>query len=167
MVEKMQRIFVDMDGTLAEWDTKSSIEEVSAKGYMLNRPAMWNMVNAVRILAGRGDYITCILSSVFHDDAAKEKEQWIQKHLPEISHENMYFCKYGDNKSDFVSATTDDVLIDDFTYNLKKWKGKGIKVYNGINGTHGTWNGYSVHSNCEESKLYAQLDAIIRLDSSF
>lgn len=160
----MKRVFFDMDGTLAVWDTEARIEEVASEGYMLNRPMMENMVTAVRMLTKSNDYEVCILSAVFHETAAKEKRQWVSINLPEIKKENMFFCKCGENKSDFVSATAEDVLIDDFSENLHNWRGKGIKVYNGINGTNGTWTGYSVHSNCDKIKLQAQLDAIIRLE---
>ncbi len=159
-----KRVFVDMDGTLAVWNAEAKMDEVASTGYMLNRPTMENMVAAIRQLTQSKDYEVCILSAVFHEAAAHEKKQWLNIYLPEIKPENMFFCNYGENKSEFVSATDNDVLIDDFSENLHKWKGIGIKVYNGINGTNGSWTGYSVHSNCESRKLHAMLNAIIRLE---
>ena len=44
-----------------------------------------------------------------------------------------------------------DVLVDDYTKNLKEWPvfgdakfGRAVKLLNGINGTNGTWTGISV-----------------------
>lgn len=52
----------------------------------------------------------------------------------------------GTGKADFVkgwfgldSLTDRMVLFDDLFANLHEWKAAGVKCYNGINGTHGTW----------------------------
>ena len=44
-----------------------------------------------------------------------------------------------------------DVLVDDYTKNLKEWPvfgdakfGRAVKLLNGINGNNGTWTGISV-----------------------
>lgn len=45
-----QRLFVDMDGTLAEFHPVHSMEELHAKGYFAGLPPQQNVVEAVRIL---------------------------------------------------------------------------------------------------------------------
>lgn len=51
-----------------------------------------------------------------------------------------------------------DILLDDYSRNLHEWaacNAHGIKVYNGINGTHGTWDGEYISSSMSP-------DAIVR-----
>ena len=49
-------------------------------------------------------------------------------------------------KKDYITELHDsDILIDDFSKNLREWHGVAIKLMNGINGTKGTWCGYSVN----------------------
>ena len=55
-------------------------------------------------------------------------------------------------------------LLDDFTPELKDWNGKAIKLYNGINGTKGTWHGYSVRADMDPVTLAASLEALIKVD---
>lgn len=45
-----QRMFVDMDGTLAEFHPVQSMEELHAEGYFAGLPPQRNVVEAVRIL---------------------------------------------------------------------------------------------------------------------
>lgn len=58
-----------------------------------------------------------------------------------------------------------DVLVDDFTKNLNEWQGVAVKLYNGINGTHGTWQGFSIHNKMTPDKMVSQLDGISMMES--
>ena len=161
-----KRVFIDMDGVLAEW-LESSIEEVTSKGYFKNLPVIENVVEAVNLLIKREEFEIFILSSVFNDDhSISEKQVWLNNNgLTTISAKNRLFVPYGMTKSLYISKMMglreDDVLLDDFTYNLKEWHGTGIKMLNGINGTNGTWNGYIVRNNMTSSTLEKQLYGII------
>lgn len=105
------------------------------------------------------------MSSVFNDDhSISEKKEWLAKYLPEIPEENQIFVPYGESKSDYIlDKSSEDVLLDDFTKNLNEWHRKAVKIYNGINGTKGTWKGYSIHSNMVPDKLLLQFDAIVMI----
>ena len=145
-------VFVDMDGTLAVWNSEKSIEEVARKGYFESLQPFDTMVQAVRMLLNQ-QIPVCILSSVFHDDhSVQEKNIWLDKYLPEIPYERRFYVPYGSSKTDYVNANGEKViLIDDFTKNLLEWKSFGeigIKALNGINHTNGTWKGYfiDIHS---------------------
>ena len=44
---KKTRLFVDMDGTLAEWQEGTPLEEVCAPGYFAQLPPNENMAKAI------------------------------------------------------------------------------------------------------------------------
>lgn len=45
-----KKIFIDMDGVLAKWNTEASFEDTFEKGYFLDRLPQENMIAAVREL---------------------------------------------------------------------------------------------------------------------
>ena len=159
-----QRIYVDMDGTLAEFNKEATIDEVAKKGYFASRPPMTNTVEAVKRLISVG-YDVHVLTSTFQDDhSAQEKKDWLLKYIPELPQDNVTFVPYGLSKNDAVSPSEDDVLIDDYTDNLLDWNGVGVKLYNGINGTKGRWTGYSVNAKTKAEQLASQLMGIALME---
>lgn len=158
-----KNLYVDMDGTLAVWQ-KRTLEEVATKGYFRNIPAMTNVVAAIRKLIEEDIFNIYILSSVFRDNhSADDKKYWLKNNLPEVKDENIIFVPYGDKKADYVELDKDCYLMDDLSKNLHEWEaagGTGIKIYNGINGTNGTWRGFSVHSSMMSDCLLRQVKGI-------
>ena len=159
-------IFVDMDGTLNYFDKSSSLEEIASEGYFSDRDPILNVVSAIRFLTSKDPNQVCILSSVFQDEhSIREKREWLARYLPEIS--KAIFVPYGRSKAEFVEGilgrniTHRDFLLDDFSKNLHEWTGTGIKLYNDINGTKGTWTGYSVHYNCSPEVIINTLTGIM------
>lgn len=162
----MRRIFVDMDGVLAVWQNNVPLEEVTAAGYFRQLPAVKNVINAINLLTKQQNFETYILSSVFNDDhSIQEKEEWLDSQNVQIDKKHRLFVPYGKVKSEFVAEQIglleDDILIDDFSHNLREWHGIGIKMLNGINGTKGTWRGYVVRNNMPSEILEKQLRGII------
>ncbi len=149
---KKKRIFVDMDGTLALWQ-ETPFEEVQKPGYFKSRPAMENMIQAVKELIG--EYEIYILSAVLPDDHSQsEKNEWLDRYIPEINNRHRIFVPYGKKKADYIERPTpDDMLIDDFSINLHSWHGIGVKCMNGINGNHGTWQGNKVLANADSRQI--------------
>ena len=146
-------LFVDMDGTLNYFEKSSSLEEITSEGYFFSRRPILDVVSAIRFLATNLPGRVCVLSSVFQDNhSIPEKKAWLEMYMPEI--EKAIFVPYGTSKADFIENMLGrnlnelDFLLDDFSKNLHEWTGTGIKLYNDINGTKGTWTGYSVHYNC-------------------
>lgn len=148
-----RRIFVDMDGTLAKWHNVESEEILLEKGYYENLEPNENLVNVIKELIKNGEDIYILSSFLSNSNfALEEKKKWLEKYLPEISHEKQIFVKYGDNKASYIPGGIDknDYLIDDYTKNLIPWKesgGIGIKFLNGINNTKGTWKGAFIKDN--------------------
>lgn len=166
-----RRIFVDMDGVLAKWED-ASLEEMTSPGFFLSRIPDDNVCNMFAMLQDKardGKLEVFILSSYLLPISKEEKIEWnkLHTHIPEA---NQIYVPYGENKAAALESIggirKTDVLIDDFTKNLKEWPGIAIKLYNGINGNHGTWQGYSVRSNMEPEKMFLQLDAISLMETT-
>lgn len=121
------RIFIDMDGTLAKFNHNLKSEEVLyEEGYFYNLPPQENILKAIKQLAKMYPKNVFILSCYLSDSkyALKEKEEWLQKHIPEIPVDKWHFVPCGKKKADFVpfNVTKTDILIDDYGENLKDWK---------------------------------------------
>lgn len=145
---KKRRMYIDMDGVLAVFDPDKSLEEVAMPGYFRNLPPMENVVTAIKnIITEHGnEYEVYALSSTLHEEAIADKSIWLDRELPELAKENRIFVPYGRMKKDYIVELQDtDILLDDFSKNLREWHGVAIKLMNGINGTKGTWCGYSVN----------------------
>lgn len=151
-----QRLFVDMDGTLAEFKQVSAIEELYQPGYFYDLKPIDTVLEGVRGLIKQSkDIEVYILSSVLSDSmtALDEKKRWLDKYLPEIPKENRIFLPCGKDKREYVPGglRRTDCLLDDYTLNLKSWEppARGIKVLNGINHTNGTWHSDMI--GCDKS----------------
>lgn len=147
----LKRLFVDMDGTLAVFNKVEKIEELYEEGYFKNLEPNINVVNAVKeIIKEHPEIEVKILSAHLSDSkyALKEKNEWLDKYLPEIKPEDRIFPPCGEDKGRYIEGGygINDYLLDDYTHNLKLWcpPGQGIKLLNGINHTKGTWQGDSV-----------------------
>jgi len=139
-----QRLFVDMDGTLAHFNKVDTLEKLYEPGYFYNLKPIPNVVNAIKeIVNNHPDIEVYILSAVLTDSeyALEEKKMWLDKYLPEMDEAHRMFTPCGQDKKDYVDIKESDYLLDDYTHNLNLWQppAKGIKLLNGINHTNGTW----------------------------
>lgn len=150
------RLMVDMDGTLAVWGD-SPFEEVCAKGYFRSRPTMPNVINAVKhIIRNYPEVEVFILSAALQDNhSVGEKNEWLDKYLPEIDMEHRIFSTYGENKGKYLKSKG-DILLDDYSKNLLEWEangGKGIKLLNGVNWSKKSWRGDVVFHETDHKLL--------------
>ncbi len=147
-IEKIRekgRIFVDMDGVLAEWNAEASLEQIHEKGYFLNRPPMETVVDAVKEMIRRGEEVWILSAVLQNEHAMEEKKEWLSRYLPEIKPDRQVFVPYGEKKADYIpDKRATDVLIDDYTENLKDWHAVGVKLLNGLNWSNGSWKGMVV-----------------------
>ena len=160
MEREKKRLFIDMDGTLAEFKSVDTLETLYEEGYFLNLKPQMNVVNAVRrIKLLNPDIEVYILSSVLSDSkyALNEKNAWLDRYLPEIDKEHRLFPACGTDKREIVAGgvTPADFLLDDYSMNLRSWDppARGIKLRNGINGNNGTWTAESVSYADSPEKL--------------
>lgn len=153
----MKRIFIDMDGTVADFYQESDcLERMTEEGFFRNlRPMAFaqdlqGMAN-VGLVDAKDMYIlsACVDTTYCRD----EKREWIAEYLPFIKEENILLMNVGENKAEYVEymlgrdLTKEDILFDDYTKNLNEWEwagGLGVKALNGINGKSGNWQGRTV-----------------------
>lgn len=162
------RIFIDMDGTLAEWNNVG-YEQLFEKGYYSGlKPE--RVLEDVRALIKNGApvyILSCYLKE--SEYALAEKKEWLSKWLPELPEERRIFVPDGTNKAEYLKDNyspikKEDILLDDYTKNLNEWTsygGTGIKYLNGINHTKGTWKGLMLDSTSPEASLKSTLDKAI------
>lgn len=158
--ERKQRLYVDMDGTLATFRKLDTIEPLFEKGYFENLPPHMNVVNAVKEIIANNKNIEVFVMSAYLTDsqyALEEKNKWLDKYLPEIDTSHRVFCPCGADKKDFVKdgIKENDFLLDDYTANLTLWQppARAIKLLNGINHTNGTWEYDRIDFNKEADVL--------------
>lgn len=167
---KKATLYVDMDGTLCVFDTSKTIEEVAAAGYCRDLTPIVEVVEAIKEIHRQKNIDVKILSAVINDNAINDKIYWLEKYLGKDIANNALFVPCGTDKSEVISDEEFPFLLDDFSKNLHEWKaggGIGIKIYNGINGNNGTWDGFSVHSGVPVSIVYKQIVGIINAEMAY
>ncbi len=152
------RLFVDMDGTLAEWrnihvdmkdfetaaDVQKKVNEILTKpGYYRTLAPHKNVVDTVRDIIKEGKIevyvLSCVILSDKPDSPTKQKEDWLSKHLPEIDEKHRIFVPNGENKFEYAlnyliqlgehTLGQGDYLLDDYTKNLNDWYKKSAGTY--------------------------------------
>lgn len=155
------RIFFDMDGTLNQWESWRSLDEVSAPAYNRYLTPQANIVGAARLLSGL--YETWIASAVFpYEYVIPDKDYWNDRCVSFIPKEHRIYIPYGTNKSAYLSrvARPGDILVDDYTPNLLDAKGIGmigVKCLNGINDTHHSWKGARISIYSDPASIAAAI----------
>ncbi len=153
-------VYIDMDGVLCRWNTEASVEDTFEDGYFLRREEETAVKDMILALM-RDGYSVSILSAAYEEGTAKaDKQQWLIDHgLGEVP---ATFVPYGQDKNKYV-ASGNQVLLDDFSRNLHAWEqaGKtGVKFMNGINGNHGSWNGYVITNRMTAEQMAVILKAV-------
>lgn len=158
------KLFVDLDGTAAEFKNVSQIEQLYEPGYFYNLKPNMNVINAVKeIIKNRKSCVEVYILSAYLSDskyALDEKKMWCDKYFPEIDDEHRLFPTCGEDKTQYIAKKFGEIneqyfLLDDYSKNLHSWEPPacGIKIMNGINGTQGTWQGNSLSLERESEDL--------------
>lgn len=137
-------LFVDMDGTLAEWKTISLPVQIPVhkimdyiqdtlyqEHYYWNLKPYANMVQAITDIIKEGKIDVYILSCFLPEHDAypnshplKDKNDWLDAQFPGLIPQNhRIFVQDGEPKVENIPFPLrhEDVLLDDFTKNLDAW----------------------------------------------
>ena len=161
------RLFLDMDGTLAEYRDFYSLEQFTQRGYFSSLRPFENVVDAVRDIIKNTDIDVYVLSACPRGtDASKEKDEWLDKYLPELKKENRIYSIVGENKADYIKGgvKSDDYLLDDYPKNLLAWTkegGQGIKLFNGLNANAEKWNDACISYKRDSEKISEAIKDIL------
>lgn len=80
-----------------------------------------------------------------------------------IPESNWHFIPFGSAKTR-IDAKKKGYLIEDYTQNLFKWDGVGIKFCTESNDTRGTWNGYRIYNTSTPDEIVKTILKIMSMD---
>lgn len=131
-----------MDGTLAEWKAAKEPEDLYEKDYFLSLKPYQSVVEAAWKLYESGEAEVFILSAVLDDSryAISEKDAWLNEYLSFVDVDHRIYVEGSVPKHLRVpgGVRMTDVLVDDYTKNLKEWPvfgdakfGRAVKLLNG------------------------------------
>lgn len=179
------RLFIDMDGTIAEWrnikieiDSEEKLLNISEEldkvlyleRYFRTLKPYENVLEGLKIFQQNYSAEIYILSCVKKDKGnstpLKDKNEWIEEYFPEINEEHRIFVPDGENKVKYIpnGIKDNDYLLDDYSKNLHDWEkagGTGIKLLNNVNENKGTWNGNKISYNAISKAIEMGLYGII------
>lgn len=168
-MDTKKRLFIDMDGTLAEYRTFEAMEQYYQKGYFESLKPLKNVVEAIRIVANTCPQIELYTLSACPEGslAPQEKNQWLNINLPEIDMENRIYTIIGESKRNHIpnGINKNDYLLDDYPHNLHDWakEGSGIKLFNGLNANVEKWSGSCIsYKNSPKHIAQALIDIILK-----
>lgn len=162
----MIKLFLDMDGTIAKFNSKRNAlaRFDNEKGFFLSlKPFKYiELVNQMIIDNNIEIYV---ISASPNEQADNDKMAWLRTYLPNLSIENICFCRIGTNKAKEIKRQLNiDIdnncyLLDDYTKNLIEWNncnGIGIKRLTSLadNSTK-QWKGLAIKSLRELITLLA------------
>ena len=119
------------------------------KGFFRDLKPFENAVSAIKELVKDNTSEIFILSATVNSCSLEEKQEWLDRYLPEIDKEHRIFTSLNVPKSEAIGhrLTDKDILVDDYNKNLLEWQkagGTSVKAKNNINhkGLHGElWKG--------------------------
>lgn len=159
------RLFIDMDGTINYFNNNiDSLESVYSKGYFSSLQPRNQIIEAIKEYSKHDSEIYVIANVIDSPYAVNEKNEWLDKYLPELDQQHRIFVPYGKNKTDYIQGniTKMDFLIDDSEANLIEWnkQGSSIKLVNELNDRESTWDGESIYYNAPSRAIAFSIRSI-------
>lgn len=167
-----KRLFIDMDGTLAEYRTFVSMEQYFQPEYFKSLKPLTNVVEAIKLFIKNNPNVDVYILSACPEGptAPKEKNDWLDTHLPQIPLKNRIYTLIGQNKKDFIPGGIgkNDFLLDDYPHNLHDWckLGSGIKLFNGLNANSEKWVGSCLSYKSSPEHISKSLKDILLKDKA-
>ena len=177
-MQNRPRLFVDMDGTLARFhDEVQYLERMYEPDFFTNLKPFLGAVETVReVMRVHPDWEVYILSAAIPGDppgCEKQKNAWLDMHLPEIDRAHRLFPPIGADKSEVIPGgiKETDVLLDDYNKNLEEWRtagGVAVKFVNNINDRAlkgPRWDGWRLHHDNGAAFNVEQLERCVINDA--
>ena len=164
----MLKLFLDLDGTLAKFNSKKNALQRfdKEKGFFANLLPFKN-VEKVNQLALSKKVEVFVISATPNEQADLDKMVWIKKYLNNVKKENICFCRIGTNKAQEikrqlnVNIDNNCLLLDDYTNNLIEWtkaNGIGIKRITSLaNNKSKRWKGLTCRDLKDLEKIVNKL----------
>ena len=159
----MEKIFLDLDGTLARFNVRNALERFDKEEGFFAKLKAYKNIEVVNELAKTNKLF--IISASPNEQADKDKMKWIKRYLPNICLNNITICRIGENKAKIIQdkynieIDNECYLLDDYTKNLKEWEsfgGKGIKRLTDVSdNSRKLWKGFELH-HLQELYFYLQ-----------
>lgn len=149
----MIKLFLDLDGTLAKFNSKrNALERFDKEEGFFADLKPYKYIEFVNELATRDNIEVFIISATPNEQADKDKMIWIKKYLNNVKDTNICFSRLGQNKAQVIkerlniTIDKDCVLLDDYSKNLFEWQnlnGIGIKRITKLaDNSRKLWKGY-------------------------
>lgn len=136
----MKYVFVDMDGTIAEWGYPDG--RISGKykfgDYIDKQPINDVIAEIYNKYSNSEEYIILVISAIPNTQASIEKDAWLNRYF-NIPYENRIYIRVGEDKVDIINfylrqvlrtePAGNAILIDDRKDWLTKAMDMGIEVY--------------------------------------
>lgn len=173
----MKKIFIDMDGVLAEYRENCTELELMQKGYFSSLKPEQNMLDALEMLVENSaelGFKVCVLSKVYPSMfrySVSEKYEWRDTYMPYLyDSEFMLVDGESQEKAEAVELmlgsqiNEDCFLIDDYNHNLIDWAhsgGRAVKFLNGINDKRKSFVGNRVSYDMSAQEIYNEIIKIV------
>lgn len=159
----MNKIFLDLDGTLAKFNVRNALERFESEKGFFAKLGAYKGIEKINEMAKRGNvYIISASPNMYAD---LDKKIWIEKYLNNIPKSNIVLCRLGENKAKKIKEKLGIIidnncyLLDDYTKNLIEWEqlgGIGIKRLTTVSdNSRKLWKGLELKELEKLSKLVA------------
>lgn len=159
----MNKIFLDIDGTLAKFNVPNALERFAKEKGFFARLGAYKGIETINEMTKQGNVYIISASPNMYADI--DKIHWLKKYLPNLPLENICFCRNGQNKAKEIEKVLDIkidktcYLLDDYTKNLTEWEtvgGTGIKRLTKVSdNSRGLWTGLTLKELDKLSNLVA------------
>jgi len=153
----MKKIFLDLDGTLANFNVKDALERFETEIDFFKNLSPYRNIGEIDKMAIKGNVYIISASPNIRCDI--DKMLWVRKYIPNLPIENVIICRIGENKAEIikkrlgVDINKDTYLLDDYTKNLEEWEnagGVGIKRLTRVaDNSTGKWKGLAIRGLCQ------------------
>lgn len=173
----MKKVFIDMDGVLAEYRNGCKEEDLKKEGYFLTLKPEENMLGALNMLIRDCDALgigICVLTKVYpkmFKYSVSEKLQWRDKYMPDLF-DSEFVMVDGEEQEKSAAVkeliggdiNSDCILIDDYNANLKEWflnGGTPVKYVNKINDKNRTFVGERISCEMTSEEIYNAILSLV------